>query len=749
MAPTTRSGVRGASRSTDSPLPRKRKMSASSASSTSETERAPALPRKRSLRRLMTIELPAAELRAMDRARQEETAKPTPSLPSAPSPPPTTPPTKEADSSPPPSATPRPWGFGSFFTNVRRILSPFPPSRRELAPIAEESPKRVETRPAPARPAPSSTPGPSPMSRKRRTSDDTTSTPKRVKYSARRTAKIVREQREAIAESTASPTKFTPATITSPSPLKYSSPATVESTTSHSARAHRQNSPTHPAPHPPAANMEPTMGPGAEASTGKKRKRVKIDELKHIPSRRPGQSTGTFALLDEFFVEDEDSVEVDESQLELISERPSKRTRTENNVFDLTSPHKQALQPRSPQKRDRSVSPIKRSRHRSPEKSSFLGTPSTVADKTPTPARVQFAVPEDDSDEEIPATPNDAATSHDFNNAFTTPNSARMQSVRKTTPQAAGSPIDLVTPQQHQGSPVTTPASHKQANFGFAEALYDNTSSPQGPEQHIESLQRKRSEAEKYKPTKGSRLKEMQRLSSTSTLLESPQHEFVVDDSTSPTDAPPGYLFSNSATSITPITSPPTFAFNAPATTPLTSGNSSFSPRDTPQEGTLFPGPATSPITSKHASSTPAGIAPGSQSSSLDGFSSDTPTTTPPAQVLFPPQNANKAGSAATYAPSTPMSRQSFTPSGTAPSKAIFTPPALTSYTPPTVSFTPLESPPADLLTFPSSSPLSADISIDSLPQLPDTEETEQQIEVAARAFNDGVGSFFHPLAVA
>ncbi|KAF2227380.1 hypothetical protein BDZ85DRAFT_300074 [Elsinoe ampelina] len=746
MAPTTRSGVRGASRSADSPLPRKRKMSASSASSTSETERAPALPRKRSLRRLMTIELPAAELRAMDRARQEETAKPTPSLPSAPSPPPTTPP---HDSSPPPSATPRPWGFGSFFTNVRRILSPFPPSRRELAPITEESPKRVESRPAPSLPPPASTPEPPIMSRKRRSSDDNTSTPKRVKYSARRTAKIVREQREAIAESTASPTKFTSAPLTSSSPSKPLTPAVVESTASHSARTHRQTSPTHPVSHPPAATMESTMGPGAEASTGKKRKRVKIDDLKHIPSRRPGQSTGTFALLDEFFVEDEDSVEVDESQLELLSERPSKRTRTENNVFDLTSPQKQVSQSRSPKKRDRSISPTKRSRHRSPEKSSFLSTPSALADKIPTPARVQFAVPEDDSDEELPTTPNNAATSHHFNDAFTTPDSARMQSVKKTTPQAAGSPIDLDGPQHYQGSPMDASASHKQANFGFAEVSNDNVSSPQGPEQHIESLQRKRSEAEKYKPTKGSRLKEMQRLSSTSTLLESPQHEFIVDDSTSPTDAPPEYLFSNSAATITPTISPPTLAFNAPAATPLTSGSISFTPRDTPQEGTLYTAPATSPIISKQTSSTPAGSAPRSQSSSLSGFSSTTPTTTPPTEALFPPQVANRAGTAAADMPSTPPSRKSFTPSGVAPSKAVFTPPALTSYTPATVSFTPLDSPPADLLTFPSSSPLSADIPIDSLPQLPDTEETEQQIEAAARAFSVGVGSFFHPLAVA
>jgi len=75
----------------------------------------------------------------------------------------------------------------------------------------------------------------------------------------------------------------------------------------------------------------------ASQEVGKKRKRVKIDDLKVIPSRRPGQSSGTFALLDEFFDYDDDSVEMDEDEIQLMSARPNKMARTENNIFD-TSP---------------------------------------------------------------------------------------------------------------------------------------------------------------------------------------------------------------------------------------------------------------------------------------------------------------------------------------------------------------------------------------------------------------------------
>lgn len=71
---------------------------------------------------------------------------------------------------------------------------------------------------------------------------------------------------------------------------------------------------------------------------GKKRKRVKVDQLKTIPSRRPGQSSGTFAMLDEFFGDsDDDSVEMDEDEIELITPRPTKMARTETNIFEAVS----------------------------------------------------------------------------------------------------------------------------------------------------------------------------------------------------------------------------------------------------------------------------------------------------------------------------------------------------------------------------------------------------------------------------
>ncbi|KAF4547656.1 Hypothetical protein D9617_38g090960 [Elsinoe fawcettii] len=801
MAPTTRSGVRGASRSTNESLPRKRRQSASSASSASETERAPALPKKRSLRRLMTIELPAAELRRMDRVRQEETTKTTPSPPSTAPPAPSTPPAEEATSSPPPSATPRPWGFGSFLTSVRRILSPFPPSKRELTPIAEESPRRQATPAAPA----ASMPAPPSMARKRRASDDTTSTPKRVKYSARRSAKNVREHREAIAESTASPIKFTTITplstssthkissatmvesTTSPhvktgarppasSPSPSSPPASVESTTGRPAMTGPANTPPSNESHTSTAVVELTAISEAETTIGKKRKRVKIDELKYIPSRRPGQSTGTFALLDEFFIEDEDSVEVDESQVELVSERPSKRTRTGNNVFDLASPQKTNPPSTSPKKRTRSISPTKRSRYMSPEKSSFLGTPSTLADKIPTPARVQFAVPEDDSDEDSPATPMDAASNY-FNDASQTPESAKMQSIRQTVPQTSASLIELDTPPStSRGTPMDTAVSQRQtvvddeesAILTSPDGIAIDTPCPQGPGQQLDSLQRKRSEAEKYKPQRGSRLKEMQRLSSTSSLFESPQRGFIAEESTSPTDAPPEYLLQDPETT-SPTTTPPTHTFNAPAPTPLSSTATAFTPRDTPQESNIFAAPGASPITSKFTSFTPAGPTPsGALFSPARATAPEKPLSTPatstsytssgtaPSQAKFTP--ASSSASAFTPPGTTPSQprfspglAETYTPKGPTPDRAIFTPPPMTSYTPPTVSFTPLESPPAGILSFPGTSPTTSSIPTTTVTDLPDSEQTEQRIASAAQIFSAGVRDFgvFQPLAVA
>lgn len=82
---------------------------------------------------------------------------------------------------------------------------------------------------------------------------------------------------------------------------------------------------------------------------GKKRKRINIDEISTIPSRRPGQSGGTFALLDEFFDIDDSEVEVDASQADLLVSRPTKMARTEANIFDAASPAKSPAPGETPQ----------------------------------------------------------------------------------------------------------------------------------------------------------------------------------------------------------------------------------------------------------------------------------------------------------------------------------------------------------------------------------------------------------------
>jgi len=163
----------------------------------------------------------------------------------------------------------------------------------------------------------------------------------------------------------------------------------------------------------------------ASHEVGKKRKRVKVDDLKVIPSRRPGQSQGTFALLDEFFDLDDTEVEMDESQVELFTPRPAKKARTEMNVFEAQSP---AMTPAQ------------------------------------TPARTPIQAP----------------------------------------------------PQLPAQTPMFAPAAAKESQAA-------PTSSQAQPQPHQDqALQRKRSEAEKYKPTVGSRLREVSRLSNGSSAAGSP-----------------------------------------------------------------------------------------------------------------------------------------------------------------------------------------------------------------------------------
>lgn len=83
----------------------------------------------------------------------------------------------------------------------------------------------------------------------------------------------------------------------------------------------------------------------ARQEIGNKRKRVRVDDLKHIPAARPGQ-TGTFGLLDEFFDQNSDSdeddyVEMDVDDIELFTPRPNKKMRLDENVFVPASPAKQ------------------------------------------------------------------------------------------------------------------------------------------------------------------------------------------------------------------------------------------------------------------------------------------------------------------------------------------------------------------------------------------------------------------------
>ncbi|KAL2354214.1 hypothetical protein BJ546DRAFT_980559 [Cryomyces antarcticus] len=85
-----------------------------------------------------------------------------------------------------------------------------------------------------------------------------------------------------------------------------------------------------------------TMGPQVvpEEKQGTKRKRVKVDDLEIIPRSRPGQSSGTFALLDEYFTygsdSDEDFVEVDRRLSEI--ETPASKRRRTSSYLATSSP---------------------------------------------------------------------------------------------------------------------------------------------------------------------------------------------------------------------------------------------------------------------------------------------------------------------------------------------------------------------------------------------------------------------------
>ncbi|KAK4991573.1 hypothetical protein LTR50_001768 [Elasticomyces elasticus] len=86
--------------------------------------------------------------------------------------------------------------------------------------------------------------------------------------------------------------------------------------------------------------------------TGHKRKRVRIDDLVAIPSRRTADSSGTFALLPEFFDTDDDEFaeisEVADEEEEIVAPA-SKKTRFEESVYRQRE-QAQRFAPKTPSK---------------------------------------------------------------------------------------------------------------------------------------------------------------------------------------------------------------------------------------------------------------------------------------------------------------------------------------------------------------------------------------------------------------
>lgn len=146
----------------------------------------------------------------------------------------------------------------------------------------------------------------------------------------------------------------------------------------------------------------------AQQQVGDKRKRVKIDDLKEIPARLPGESSGTFSFRDEFFTynsdDSDDEVSLDELEADTLSyydeqERPAKKMKINQNVFQATTPQKQATAsataapstpaPHTQQSQDFSIEQQKlRASQYKPKKPSGLGqsaplTPRQISAMTP------------------------------------------------------------------------------------------------------------------------------------------------------------------------------------------------------------------------------------------------------------------------------------------------------------------------------------------------------------------------------
>jgi len=251
-----------------------------------------------------------------------------------------------------------------------------------------------------------------------------------------------------------------------------------------------------------AETVEPRPNPPKPAEVevvSKKRKRVKIDEMQFIPSRRPGQSSGTFALIDDFFDLDEDSVELDEDEAELYTARPAKMARTEHNIFDMSS----ANTAKSPSKDGR------------PSTQPLFSTPP----KQVSPAK---------QDAHIDAQP------------FTSTTISPVKDVRTSIQPLEFSPIDPVSPAKDalndaQSLSSTTGTPMKDI-YNAEEFDFETPAQQMG--QDKDALTRKRSEAEKYKPAVGSRLREMQRISSGSSAFGSPAQNVTAAQSSFYTTTP-------------------------------------------------------------------------------------------------------------------------------------------------------------------------------------------------------------------
>lgn len=255
-------------------------------------------------------------------------------------------------------------------------------------------------------------------------------------------------------------------------------------------------------------------GRSAPPDAAKKMVRVRVDDLAAIPSRRPGQSTGTFALLDEFFDSDEDSIEIDEDLAEMAGVGVSHKAVAGPNVFATAESFGSGDSPASTRKSKDAPS-------------SMFGTSTTPKAKTANvfDSTAPISSSRDSFDQSVPASNDVAVIDGEGLNAFG---------------------------------------------------------------QQDDALQRKRSEAEKYKPAVGSRLREMQRLSSISTLYSNPStpHTSGVNrhtDASFYSDIPEEAEETPSTNAIfPPFSAPPNASFSA-QTTSFFGG----SPSKTPSAGTL------------------------------------------------------------------------------------------------------------------------------------------------------------------